>query len=375
MAIQGAAISPKSNEKLWSEPYRLLFPVAALTGTVASLAWLGALSGRGPAISPLQHGMLMLVGVLGAAVIGFLMTAYPRQNGGAVLGRGGALLVAVGQSVVTALLIGGWWLPALQSAGLLLAWALWAGLSIWALRIAVPSLRRGFDATTAGVPGVLLAGAIGIVLCLGWPMVGLSVVLLGALVPLAILLLDRLVPFFSRRISGYTGGRRGGLLAGLVAGSALRLLAGESPWAAGVSLGLAAIIARQWWGWQPLKGARVPLIAVLHLGMIWLIGGYLVDAAYGLRVALHFWTLGLLTLVLGVAIRVMRGHGGETLRLGGDGVMLVGLVQLAALGRAVLPVLGVTDPSLIWLTPAALMGAVFALWGVLLGPLVARMSG
>ncbi|MFT5679881.1 MAG: hypothetical protein ACI8RZ_000786 [Myxococcota bacterium] len=364
-----------SIEKLWSEPYRLLFPITALTGAAGCIGWLSALSGHGPTITPSQHGLLMLVGVIGAAVIGFLTTAYPRQNQGAVLGARGALLVTTTQVAVIGLLVGGWWTPVLQSTGLALGVLLWAGLSIWSLTIAVPSLRRKPDPTTAGVPAVLLVGAVGIGLCGWWPMIGLSVLLLGALMPLAILLLDRLVPFFSRRIPGYSGGRRAGLLAGLAVGTLLRLLAGEADWSAGASLGLAAILLRQWWGWQPTKGARVPMLAVLHLGMVWLIVGHLVDAALGLRSALHFWTLGLLTLILGIAIRVMRGHGGESLRLGGDGVLLVGLVQLALIGRAVLPLLGVTDSGLIWLGPAALLGAAFALWGVLFGPLVARMSG
>lgn len=364
-----------STEKLWSEPYRLLFPLTALTGAAGCLAWLSALAGHGPTITPSQHGLLMLVGIVGAAVIGFLTTAYPRQNQGPVLGAGGALAVTGTQVAVIALLVGGWWSESLESAGLALGALLWAGLSIWALRIAVPSLRRKPDPTTAGAPLVMLVGAVGIGMCAWWPMIGMSVFLLGAVMPLAILLLDRLVPFFSRKIPGYSGSRSGGLLAGMVVGTALRLAAGEADWSAGASLGLALILARQWRGWQPLKGAREPLVAVLHLGMAWLIVGHLVDAGLGLRAALHFWTLGLLTLILGIAARVMRGHGGEPLRLGADGALLIGLVQVALIGRAVLPLLGVADPMLIWLGPAALLAAAFALWGVLFGPLVARMSG
>ncbi len=212
-------------------------------------------------------------------------------------------------------------------------------------------------------------------MCAWWPRIGLSVFLLGAVMPLAILLLDRLVPFFSRRLPGYAGARSGGLLAGIIVGTTLRLVAGEAAWSAGASLGLALVLTRQWWGWQPWKGMRDPLIAVLHLGMAWLIVGYLVDAALGLQAALHFWTLGLLLLILGIAARVMRGHGGAPLRLGADGALLIGLVQVALVGRAVLPLLGITDPALIWHGPAALLSVMFVLWGVLLGPLVARMSG
>lgn len=117
---------------------------------------------------------------------------------------------------------------------------------------------------------------------------------------------------------------------------------------------------------------------MLHLGVFWIVVGYLADAATMLglppRSGLHFWTLGLITLVFSVAIRVMRGHGGQPLKLGADGAVIIGLVQVAIVGRAVLPLLAPADPLWSWTLPLTALGLAFGLWGVRHGPMVGQMS-
>ena len=92
------------------------------------------------------------------------------------------------------------------------------------------------------------------------------------------------------------------------------------------------------------------------------------------RAGLHAQTLGLVTLLLGFGVRLLRGHGGLELRLGADGMALLGLVQAAALLRVLGPIFRPADPVLMWQLPAALLCAAFAAWGARWIPLVARSS-
>lgn len=358
------------------EPYRSLFPLAMALGLLLTLAWTLALFGRGPSLTPALHGLLFTWGFLGTAVLGFLLTAYPRQNDAPqpspaiVWGVGGAQVLAVGLGLLA------------QGRAAALVFALtWALVSLWALSVAVPSLRRRWDPTTAGAPLTLLAGTAGPALWPWWPGLAADLGILGFLVPLALVLLDRLLPFFSsKRVTGYTGKRLPGFLPALVLALGARIALREVPLGAVVAdLAAALVVGRQLWGWQPWPAARTPLIGVLHLGVAWILVGLLVDAALvsaggppGL-LARHLWTLGgLLTLVVGISVRVVRGHGGQPLALGVDGAMVIGLVQLAVLLRAGLPLLGLHEPALVYGGTAAALSLALLLWLVRLGPGVFR---
>ncbi len=363
---------------LFKEPYRVLFPVAMALGVLLIGAW-GAQLGRGGALlSPATHGALMLWGVYGTAVLGFLLTAYPKQNGApqppglVVLG-----LAAVQVLAVALWLVGG--ATALAGGGL--ATLAWAGITAWSATVALPSLRRGWDATTATVPLILATATVALGLSVSGmqPVLAPALAIHGVFVPLALTLLDRILPFFSRKkVPGYDGLRRVGFTGNLLALGILRALVEGRVSAVALDVLLVVLIARQWQGWRPLQGLRPPLLGVLHLGIAWLLLGYVVDAAAPFLdptmalYARHLWTVGGLgTLVMSIAIRVTRGHGGLPLVLGWDGALMVGLVQLAVLLRGVLPLLGVSHP-LLWPAAAGCLGLAFLLYLVRLAPAVLR---
>lgn len=276
------------------------------------------------------------------------------------------------------------------------AWSTVFGAATWltmvgfTARIAVTSLRARWDGTTLAVPISLLAALMGwlsiratslpglskwvVPAWLDTSRLGLDLGIHGFLVLLSMGLLDRLLPFFSGRvIAGYDGVRRPGFVGLLMLSVALRtgLSAPGAPSVIG-DLAIAAVLLRQWTGWRPWSGVRVPMIAVLHLGIAWVILGYLLEAA-GLATGslpAHLWMVGGLgTLLMGISIRVSLGHSGQLLRLGWGGVLVVGLVQVAVGLRAVLPLFGVS-PSLV---PAALvLAAAFLVWLGVFGPYAAR---
>lgn len=363
---------------LFKEPYRVLFPVAMALGVLLIGAWGVQLGRGGGVLSPAVHGALMLWGVYGTAVLGFLLTAYPKQNGAAqppspvVLALAGVQVLAVVLWLVggTAALVGG-----------ALATLTWAGVTAWAAAIAVPSIRRGWDATTATVPFILATAtvALGLAVSGKQPVLAPALAIHGVFVPLALTLLDRILPFFSRkRVPGYDGLRRVGFTGNLLVLGILRALVEGRISAVALDALLIVLIARQWQGWRPLQGLRPPLLGVLHLGIAWLLLGYLVDVAAPFLdptmalYARHLWTVGGLgTLVMSIAIRVTRGHGGLPLVLGWDGALMVGLVQLAVLLRGGLPLFGLTHP-LLWPAAAACLGLAMLLYLLRLAPAVLR---
>lgn len=378
-----------SIQRLWTEPYRVLFPIAAAVGAGGAAAWTLALAGPAaglpaPPMRPSDHGVLLLLGAMGSGFLGFLGTAFPRQNQGPLPGRGWVLGVAGLQLGAVSLWVGGWTDPRARSAGLVVGGLLWLAVAAWAGRMAAPSVRRRYDPTAVAVPLGAAVVSLACWLSLAQPGLGLRVALLGGFVPVAVSLLDRMVPFFSRTLPGFDGVRKGGLLPLLAGLTTLRLLPeaqlGPS-WLGGVaSVGLAGLLLRQAHGWRPALGLRVPLVAVLHLGWMALAVGYLADAASALGLVpagtgLHAHTLGLVVLLLGFGLRVLRGHGGLPLRLGADGAVLMGLVGLAFAGRVGLPMLGITDPTWMWTVPGGALTGAFTLWGLRWGRLVVRAGG
>jgi uncharacterized protein involved in response to NO len=181
-------------------------------------------------------------------------------------------------------------------------------------------------------------------------------------------------------VPGYDGRRLPGFLPALLLTLGARIALRAVPAGAALAdLAAAAVLARQLWGWRPWPAVRQPLIGVLHLGVAWILAGLLLDAALvwqggpaGL-LARHLWTLGgLLTLVVGISVRVVRGHGGGALVLGVDGAVVTGLVQLAVLLRAGLPLVGVQAPTLVYGGAAGALALALLLWLVRLGPGVLR---
>ena len=359
---------------LFRDGYRSFFLAFPLVGAVALTLWTLALHGRLHA-TPAEHGALMLWGVLGLAVLGFLFTAYPRQNEAPPPGPP-LLLAALGLSLGSSALTLASWAGAPTAAwGAGLRLALWAGVLGWSLTVAIPSLRRKPEATTAAVPVALALGMVGQGLAL-WgpnPSQGVALGLHGWLIGLALSLLDRLLPFFSRAVPGWAGARRPYFIPALLLVLTLRGLGWGPAWA--WDGGVLLLLARQLHGWQAWKLLRAPMVLVLVVAVGWLVVGYAVDIALGPGpAATHLWTVGGLgTLVLGIATRVSRGHGGLPVALDGAGATALVLVQLAALTRAVLPLVVDLPPAVAWDGGATLLSLALLVWLGRHAPLLWRL--
>lgn len=358
---------------LFREGYRLFFPWSALVGLGLTVLWGGSFAGGWAMPMPPQtHGMAMLLGVWGAAILGFLLTAYPRQNEAAPPGRAliAGLLALHGLSILAILPTGALLPVALRVVAAAAPWLVAAG---WSAMIARASLARRYDGTTAAVPIAFLAAAIAAgCFVAGATDSGVRLAIHGFAVVAGLSVLDRVLPFFSSRlVPSYTGRRAPGFTPLLVAAALLRVCVPALPWLGDIAL--IALILRQLWGWQPWPAAREPMLGVIHLGVAWLIVGYVLDAAGAkpASLAAHAWLLGGLgTLWAGVTMRVTRGHSGQPIHMGVDGAVIVAAVQLAAATRLFA---GATAAGPGVYAVASLFLAVAWLgWLVRLGPLVAR---
>lgn len=360
------------NKLFWAEGYRAFFAFFPLAGLLFLGLWMAALGGAVTA-TPVDHATAMIWGVYGSAVLGFLLTAYPRQNDATPPSPGLLVAFFAGQVVTVGALAASWLGAPTGHLATVAGVGVWGALSAYVARIAVPSLRRKWDSTTAIVPFAVAAGLVGwLCMRLGAPVWGRAFGVHGFLVLLALGLLDRLLPFFSSKVvPGYDGVRHPGWAARLLGVTALRV---AFPDVATVpDLLMAGVIVGQWIGWRPFAGARVPLLGVLHLGVAWLVLGYVVDATQALppTLALHLWTVGGMgTLLLGLASRVALGHGGQPLRLGNAGALALGLLQGAAVVRALGPL--VLPPLSAWHASAALLALALLTWGARFAPLTTR---
>lgn len=324
------------------ESWRTHFPTAAGLAVVGLGAWAAQLQGAPLGIAPRDHGAFMLWGVLGTGIQGFLYTAYAKQNDASLPGHR-FLFSALALQVVgaLALLLGTGWFA-------LVPWLIVLG---WSIRVAIPSLRRRWDDTTAAVPAVLLSGLVGLLV----HTIGGKGTLIGVttfVAPLALAILDRVLPFFSSKVTpGYSGRRLPWFIGPMFILSWLRL----TPYATGATIVLLALLGRQWWGWRPWPAARTPMIAVLHVGVAWFAVAWILDLSGAMpSLGLHALVIGGLgSLLLGISMRVVRGHGGLPLVLGRTGAAVLVLAQVAAITR-------IAGGSL--LVPAIALVSAFALW-------------
>ncbi len=357
------------------EAWRAFFPAGAALAGVGAAAWALRLWGVGPPISPIEHGALMIFGVLGAFVQGFLLTAYPRQNQASPPTRARIGLVWLLHVIAaTSTLLGG---GLSQGVRAILLASPWLVTLAWALPIARVSLARSWDGTTFAVPCALAALSLSAMLFPSYGSVALAGAVHGGLVVLALAILDRVLPFFCQRpVPGYTGRRLPGfipLLVALSAGRALLPIAGDSAIGLAVlDVMLVGLVLRQVRGWAPWPAIKVPMLGALYLGVAWMIVAWLLDAlsVLGLVSAgsapLHTLMLGGLgTLVVAIATRVARGHSNLPIEAGlGGGVALV-LVQAATVLRLRAALLGgaASDFGM----AALLFALAFGWWFMLVG--------
>lgn len=314
---------------LFRDAFRPFFPLAALLGAGVVGLWSLMLLGRIPVLPPAAHAQAMVWGAYGAAIQGFLLTAYPRQNDAAPPSPRAVVIWVSAHVGVWGLALAGWAGAPTTAAATALGAVTWGALTIWAARIAAPSLRRKWDGTTVAVPLTLAAATVSWVISRTVdPSLGLAAGLHLFLLPIALAVLDRVLPFFtSRVVPGYTGLRRPHFTVLLLLGGALHLVAPRV-----ADLALAALLVWQWSGWR--LHLRPPMIGVIHVGLAWMVAGYLLDALSPGKTALHLWTIGGVgTLLVALTMRVTLGHSGRAVELLPVGAAVLLGVQVATIGR------------------------------------------
>lgn len=390
-------------------PHRLGFSLALLL-LLASGAWwalvqvdrvTGAL-GLGYAVSPsLGHAAVMTFGFIPLFFTGFLFTAGPKWLG--VQGPEARSLL-----VPLLLQAAGWllWLVGLHTAlGLSLAGAAVALLGLgWVVGLFAQLVRRSTLDDRLHARTVALAGGVGVaslalLLCALW--VGADGVahaavltgLWGFVVVVYLVVAHRMIPFFTSSAVPMVHVWRPFWVLWLMLGAvALELAAiwaplvvswmggpagrGERAWMLGLGLmQLAAGSVILWLAfvWGLVQSLSIRLLAMLHLGFLWLGVSFVLAGAsqlLGLRLgtpvlglgALHALTMGCLgSLMLAMVTRVSCGHSGRALVADNMVWALFWVLQLAVLLR-----IGASihqAPGWLLMAAALLWVGVMAVWG------------
>lgn len=381
-------------------PHRVMFLSGAIQSIMAFAWWAWLLLARTGAV-PLPelpwpaswlHGAFAVYGVFPFFVLGFLMTAMPRWQGVGEIG-GRPYLVTWG------LLTAGW---VMFHAGLLwpvlLAPALVVVLAGWIAGLLVlreVAFAPGADRRHAVHAWVALAAAVPGLICLiayasfGWldgPRIAEAIGVWACLAPLFMVVCHRMVPFFSANvIPKYEMVRPDWALHVLLGGSIMHLLLqiGELPAWLWLPDGVMAATA-SWlsWRWQLRESFRARLLAMLHLGFLWLPVALWLSAGQSAALAAGHAVLGLAPLhalsigffgsmLVAMVSRVTLGHSGRTLQADAAtwrlflGLQTVALLRVAAeLSHTAYNVL-VVAAVVLWLL-------IFGLWCIKMVPIYLR---
>ena len=378
-------------------PFFLFAGLYAVVAIAAWLAWLGLHAGNVTvtrstiAEAPhLWHGHEMLFGYGAAMVSGFLLTAVPSWTGTApIAGARLGLLVATwlaGRLVM--------WFSALLP-GLVVAAVDLAHLPVLGVMVAM-SLRQRPAPRNLIFLGLLalLAFANGAVHAewtgygddsASW---GLRLAIV-AFVLMITIIGGRVVPAFTRNAlmrRGQTEAlpRSLGWLDGLaVASAAAVVVAAAADWSPGLgAAGLVAGLANAWRLvlWRPLASLAEPIVWSLHLGYLFVAGGFLALAGADLggwpseTAALHILAIGAIGgMTLAIMTRAALGHTGRALTVARPVAVAYLLVAAAALvrgfGTQFMPdhyfaVIGLA--GLAWMTAFGLFAVVY--FPILTGP-------
>jgi uncharacterized protein involved in response to NO len=342
----------------------MMFVAGMSAATAGGLWWAAGLVGRlwpawmpPVAVAPVwAHAWIMVFGLLGPFIFGFLFTTFPRWQNAPEVRR--VVYVPVFAALVTSLLLALWGTlgsPAVFLLGVTISCLAWFGAWIVLLQV-----MRGAKAIVSHA--VVAAAALGIATL---SQVGFAVslwrddaellrlapqaALWGGLLPLVYAVCHRMIPFFTQSaVPVYKTIRPTWWL---VAASLLCLLHlvlmlfGAPGWLWLADAPLALLTLYCGLRWQPLRSRPYPLLWTLYVAYFWLPLGLglqlAADVAYALagevwlgRAPLHALGIGFLSsLVLAMASRVTLGHSGRRLVMDGFTVACFLLLQAAALLR------------------------------------------
>lgn len=397
-------------QRLLLAPHRLGFSLAVLLLCTAALWWAVVLLDRATgvlalplAVSPsLGHAAVMTWGFLPLFFAGFLFTAGPKWLG---------VAAPHARSLVAPLLwqAAGWlvWLAgihlsehvAVAGAGLALMGLAWVVARFWAL-VQASTLSDRVHARLVALAGALGVASLALMAgALAWGAIDLAraavlTALWGFIVPTFVAVAHRMIPFFtSSAVPMVHAWRPFWVLWLLLAAAGMEVVAVWWQWlgwpdgtwgqSLRLTLGTLELVAGAvvlWLGvvWGLVQSLKVRLLAMLHLGFVWLGLAFLLAGAtqwmsflqgtpvLGLG-ALHALTMGCLgSLLLAMVTRVSCGHSGRTLVADNLVWALFWGLQLATVLRIAGSVQA-APLTLMWLA-ALLWAAVVTVWGL-------RMAG
>lgn len=366
---------------LFAAPHRLLFFAGALA-VMTSMGWwtcqlaawrFGWRHWPVAPVSPLlAHAMLTQYGMLPLFMLGFLLTVFPRWLDRPPLSRGHYLPVA-------GAVFGGY---LIAHAGLLgLPWGLELGLGLMLAGYAAACVILGNVLVASGKADVHAISCMA-ALALGTAGLGAFVAYLfgqsgmaarvavklgsfGLLLPIYFTVSHRMLPFFTGNVAkGYVLRRPRWsvpIVWILVLAHLLLDLWERNAWLWLADAPLTLVFAWHACAWQPWKGLRPGLLAVLHLSFAWL---PLAFALYTLQsmwlmvehtailglAPLHVMTIGYFgSMLVAMVTRVTHGHSGRPLEMTAIPWLCFGLLQIVVIVR----VRAELTHSLGWLVLAA----------------------
>ena len=294
------------------------------------------------------HSHEMIFGYTIAVIAGFLLTAVrnwtntPTPSGLPLAGMGALWLIARILPILVAIFPR--WLIAAADL---------AFLPTFAIGIAVPLLKNNEKQNLIFLP--LLAVLWSADLLVHADVLGLAPNLarkgvflgLDVIILVIVIMGGRVIPFFTERALSVVL-KRWRIVEWLSPVSVVLFLLTELFVPDSVtSASLAALAAcangARLAGWYTPRYWRVPLLWVLHLGYGWIILGFYLKAgtALGLvppQFTIHAFTVGGIgVLTLGMMARVSLGHTGRPLKVGAAMTTAFVLINLAAVGRGLLP--------------------------------------
>lgn len=340
--------------RLLTAPHRLGFTAAALLLGTSATWWALVLGARAAGITlpwavppPVAHGLLMALGFMPLFITGFLFTAGPRWLGLPEVD-------AASLRTPVQLIVGGWALalPGLHAgvmfAGLgvataALGWSMLVLRFVGLVRISrVPEKLHASLVAAAGSIGAVALWLAAAALAANQPIVvraATQLALWGFLAPVFTTVSHRMLPFFTASaLPLHDAWRPNALL-----GAMLAALAAELPFAlaelwwwplapavrwlqVAIELSAAALLLWLALRWGLLQGLKIRLLAMLHVGFLWLGIAFALGAvSHSLMAVLgpgssldlapqHALTMGYLgSTLLAMATRVAAGHSGRPL--------------------------------------------------------------
>lgn len=349
---------------LSAAPHRMMFFAGMLCVAASGLWWLLELAGRAlPALAPpaavaplWAHSWLMLFGLFGPFIMGFLFTTFPRWQSGPEVPRSAYVPIFVLLAGSLAAAIAGLLFSSmLFFVGVVLGAFAWLAGWLALLRVMLAAQNVVAHAVVAAI-AVGLGTAAQFLFAVGvyagdvvlMHMV-LRVALWAALLPLFFAVCHRMVPFFTQAaVPGYQAYRP---LWWLVLATALFLshqalaVTSQYGWLWIPDGLLAALTLGVGLRWRPMAGRGNPLLWTLYVAYFWLPAGLLLQLVADLgfattgdwlvgRSPIHALGIGFMSsMMVAMVTRVSLGHSGRKLWMDRFTVLCFFAVQSAAVLR------------------------------------------